>query len=187
MTLEDLLKLKQEDYDLFIETVKNLNQENPKYSDFSNGRLATMTGTSFALKGKEKSEEQRKKLSEAKKGKSQSEEHKKKISEGLAKSETHPWRGGFSEEHRKNISLSKMGKSPNEETRKKLSEAGKGNKLSTESLNKIAETRKNRPFAIYQGKNFTLTELSEELGLPKKVVSNIKSGKRKDTFGIEFI
>jgi hypothetical protein len=187
MNLEELLKLKEENYDLFIETVKNLGQEEAKYSEFSNGRLATMTGTSFALRGKEKSEDQKKKLSDAKKGKPQSEEHKKKISEGLAKAENHPWRGGFSEDHKKKISQSKMGKSPSEETRQKLSIAGKGNKLSQESLDKIVQTRTSRPFAIYQGRTFSLTELSSELNLPKKVISNIKCGKRKDTFGIKFL
>jgi hypothetical protein len=187
MNLEELLRLKEENYDLFLETVKNLNQEYSRYSDFSNGRLSTMTGTSFALKGKEKSEEQRKKLSESKKGKPTSEDHKKKISEGLLKSENHPWKGGFSEEHRKNISQSKIGISPSKETRQKLSVAGKGNKLSKESLDKIVQTRTNRAFAIYQGKTFSLTDLSLELNLPKQVISNIKSGKRKNTFGIDFI
>ena len=187
MNLDELLRLKEENYDLFIETVKNLNQEDSKYLDFSNGRLATMAGASFALKGKEKSEEQRRKLSESKKGKPQAEEHKKKISEGLLKSENHPWKGGFSEEHKKNISRSKMGKITSEETKKKLSISGKGNKLSQESLDKIVQTRTNRPFAIYKEKIFSLTELGLELNLPKQVISNIKSGKRKDTFGIEFI
>jgi hypothetical protein len=187
MTLEELINLKKENYDLFIETVKDLGQEKNKYSDFSNGKLSQIMATSIALKGRKKSEDEIRRLSEAKKGKPQSEEHSKKISEGLLKSENHQWRGGFSEEHKKNLSLSKMGKSPSEEARQKLSSAGKGKKLSQESLDKMVQTRTARPFAIYQEKTFTLVGLSLELNLPKAVVSNIKSGKRKDTFGITFL
>ena len=72
-------------------------------------------------KGKKRSEETRKKLSEAKKGKQFSEEHKKKLSEA------HKGKS-LSEEHKKKLSEAHKGKCLSEETRKKMSEAQKGNK-----------------------------------------------------------
>lgn len=70
-------------------------------------------------KGKKRSKETRKKMSDAHKGKHLSEEHKRKVSESH-KGICH------SEESRKKISESHKGKHLSEETKKKLSEARKG-------------------------------------------------------------
>ena len=64
----------------------------------------------------ERTEEQKRKMSEANTGKHFSEEHKKKISE--SKTGKH-----FSEEHKKKISESKTGKHLSEEHKKKISES----------------------------------------------------------------
>ena len=71
-------------------------------------------------KGKQKSEETKKKISEANKGKHPSEEHKKKMSD--AKKGKH-----HSEETKKKMSEAHKGKHPSEEAKKKMSEAMKGN------------------------------------------------------------
>ena len=70
-------------------------------------------------KGKPKSEETRKKISEANKGKPKSEETKKKMSE--ANKGKH-----LSEETRKKLSEAAKGKPKSEETKKRMSEAKKG-------------------------------------------------------------
>ena len=69
-------------------------------------------------KGKQKSEETRKKMSEAQKN--------------------------ISEETRKKLSEAKKGKHHSEETRKKLSEAHKGKRISEETRNKISEAKKGK-------------------------------------------
>ena len=71
-------------------------------------------------KGQQKSEETRKKLSEANKGKRLSEEHKKKIGEAL------------------------KGRQLSEETRNKMSEAAKGKKFSDEHRRKLSESQKGK-------------------------------------------
>ena len=71
-------------------------------------------------KGKKRSDEAKKKMSEANKGKHLSEEHKKKISEG------------------------NKGKKLSEETKKKISEANKGKQLSEETRKKMSESKKGK-------------------------------------------
>lgn len=88
-------------------------------------------------KGQQKSEETRKKLSEAKKGKRHSEEHKKKLSE--AHKGKH-----LSEEHKKKIGEANKGKQFSAETRNKMSEAHKGKKLSDEHRRKLSESQKGK-------------------------------------------
>jgi len=70
-------------------------------------------------KGKKRSEETRKKMSEAKKG-------------------------GFSAEHRRKLSEAKKGKKRSEETRRKISESKKGRVPTEESRNKMSEAMKGR-------------------------------------------
>lgn len=88
-------------------------------------------------KGQQKSEETRKKLSEAHKGKQFSEEHKKKLSE--AHKGKH-----LSEEHKNKIGEGNKGKQLTEETRKKMSEAAKGKKFSDEHRRKLSESQKGK-------------------------------------------
>ena len=71
------------------------------------------------MKGVTRSEETKKKISEAKKGKKLSEEHRKKISESQ-KGHT------STDETKKKISATLKGHTVSEETRKKISEAKKG-------------------------------------------------------------
>ena len=78
---------------------------------------------SLHQKGKQFSEETKKKMSEVKKGKPKSEETKKKMSEA------------------KKV---KPGKAKSAETRKKLSEAQKGKRFSEEHKNKMSEAHKGR-------------------------------------------
>ena len=71
----------------------------------------------------ERTEEQKRKMSEAKTGKHHSEESKKKISESLSGEKAYWYGKHFSEEHKKKISESLIGKHHSEETKQKISES----------------------------------------------------------------
>jgi hypothetical protein len=90
---------------------------------------------SEAKKGKTPSEETRRKLSDAQKGKTRSEEHKRNLSDAKKGEKNHMYGKTTSEETRKKQSDAMIGKNhPNygktqsEETRRKLSERQKGEK-----------------------------------------------------------
>ena len=89
-------------------------------------------------KGKQVSEETKRKLSEFNKGKSLSEETRQKMSESNKGKTQQP----HSEETRQKMSESRKGKSFSEEHKRKLSESRKGRQHSEESKRKISETRK---------------------------------------------
>ena len=97
---------------------------------------------SEAHKGKHLSEETKRKIFEANKGKHLSEEHKRKISE--ANKGNH-----HSEETRKKISESLKGKTKgkhhSEETKQKISNTLKGHKVSESSRKKSSESHKGLP------------------------------------------
>src|SRR5574344_1487309 len=125
----------------------------------------------FTAAGKPKSDETRRKLSEARKH--QSDETRRKISEAhKGKSTTKGKHWKCSEEAKVHMSESKKGKpSPNkgnhfsEETRRKLSEAKKGKHHSEETKRKISEAHKGRK-AWNKGKHFseeTRRKISEAL------------------------
>ena len=88
-----------------------------------------------------RSEETRKKMSEAKKGIPKTEEHRRKMSEA---------RQNISEETRRKLSEAQKGKTLSEEIRKKMSDAKKGNQyskgriLSEEARRKIGEAKKGK-------------------------------------------
>lgn len=91
-------------------------------------------------KGKHRSEETKKKISEANKGekhhmygKHHSEETRKKISEA---------KKNISDETRKKLSIVRKGKHPSEEARKRMSEAHKGKPVPWEGKPRSAEHRK---------------------------------------------
>ena len=134
MKLQDLLKLKEEDYDLFLQKVDEMNSQSPKYKEMCNQKISVAV-TGVMNKGKSLSEEARKKMSESRKGNSNN-----------------------------------KGKSLSEEARERISKAGL------------------KPYAIYKGKVYTAIGLSEELGFKNYTkVSQIKSGKKKDEWGITFL
>ena len=84
---------------------------------------------------KDPSEETKKRMSEAHKGKILSEETKRKLSEAQ--------KGKIrSEEHKINISEAKKGKTHSEETKIKISEAHKGKTASEETRRKIGDAKK---------------------------------------------
>jgi hypothetical protein len=104
---------------------------------------------SEANKGKHPSEESRRKMSEAHKGekhhmfgKHLPEETRRKMSEAL-RGEKNPMFGKKpSKEHKKKLSESHRGKYHSEETKKKLSELNKGKHHSEETKRKISELKK---------------------------------------------
>lgn len=141
-------------------------------------------------------EETRKKVSESHKGKKMPENHGKKISEwhkteGFSKEAREKMSIAskskiIGEETRKKLSDNMMGKPKTEEAREKMSLAKKGKKLSEEHKEKLTESRR-KPYAIYNGKTYTLFDLSQELGIDRQKISRIKNGREENYPGIEFI
>ena len=101
-------------------------------------------------KGKNLSEEAKKKISEANKGKQKSVEHKKKISEarkGKCAGEDNPMYGKHhSVEVLQKMSDAKKGKHASEETRKKMSESRKGKPKTKEWRKKLGEAHKGNAY-----------------------------------------
>lgn len=87
--------------------------------------------------GKHRSEETRRKMSEAGKGKHHSEETKRKLSEANKGKQ-------LSEEHKRKLSESCKGKQLSEETRRKISESCKGRQLSEETRRKMSDFQKGK-------------------------------------------
>ena len=103
--------------------------------DLGTGILHNRTGGGEGMSGAIRSDEYRKKMSEAKKGHTVSEETKKKMSEAQ-KGKTMP------KESKKRMSEAKKGHIVSEETKRKLSEANKGKIFSEESKRKMSESSK---------------------------------------------
>ena len=104
---------------------------------------------SEANKGNKLSEETRRKMSVIRKGKKFSEEHRRKISEAQKGDKNHLYGKHHTEEAKKKISEALKGdKNPwygkhlSDETRRKMSEAHKGKKLSEEHIKKLSEAQK---------------------------------------------
>ena len=95
-------------------------------------------------KGKNVSEETRKKQSDSLKGKHHSEEAKQKMSEKLKGKK--PWMCGkhHTEEAKQKISEASRGKHHSEEAKQKISEARRGKHLSEETKIKISEAHKGK-------------------------------------------
>jgi len=124
MTLEELNKLKQENYPLFLETVKNLSKETPKYKEITKRELSNVE-IGLRLKGRkitwadkiakvrkengndQWTEERRKKHSETKK-KLVNEEFKNKIRKGIKNSESHKKAAEGNAERNKRFKLNKI-------------------------------------------------------------------------------
>lgn len=101
-------------------------------------------GNGEANKGKKRSDETKRKLSEAHKGNRQSEETRRKRSESLKGKHK-------SDEWRKKLSEAKKGKTPwnkgkpiSKETKRKISEANKGKHHSEETKKKMSEVHKGK-------------------------------------------
>jgi len=109
-----------------------------KSDDWLNRQCFPMFNDNKGRKMPERSEEHRRKLSEAHKGKKLSEEHRRKLSEAHKGKK-------LSEEHKRKVSEAQKGREFSEETRRKISEANKGKKLperSEEHRRKLSEAAK---------------------------------------------
>lgn len=102
-------------------------------------------GQGGSLKGKKRSEETKRKISEAKKGRPRSEETKKKLSEANKGKK-------LSEEWKMKISEAGKGRPRSEETKKKISETLKGKHPSEETKKKMSEARKGKHWKLVDGK-----------------------------------
>lgn len=171
-----------------------------KFNEVTAGELTRSESISEANK-RRMTDEVRKKLSESHKGKPASEDQKEKIKKWFQEV-------GFDEEAKKKMSEASKSKVITDETRKKLSEMNKGREFSEEHKKKISESKKGqglgrkipdeqvqrmrktvmeRPYAIYNGKEYTKDDLQKELGIPfPSYLSRIKSGAMKDKWGITF-
>jgi hypothetical protein len=172
-----------------------------KFNEITSGKLNRSESISEANK-KRMTDGVKKKVSESHKGKPASESQKEKIKKWFQEV-------GFDEEAKKKMSEGSKSKVITEETRKKLSEMNKGKKFSEEHKKNISEAKKgqglgrkiseeqkakrketvmSRPYAIYNEKQYTKTELQKELKIPfASYISRIKSGVMKDKWGITFL
>ena len=166
--------------------------------------------TSEDVKGKPKSEEHKKKISQAKKGekhpmygKNHTEDSKRKISEslkGLKRSEDTKRKVSESIKGEKHPLYGKRGKdSPNygkhrtEESRRKISQALKGRTLSEETRRKLSQAtnyRKTPIVAIDKNGKVKIfesqIECSRQLNLDRRHISNCLKGSRKSHKGYTF-
>lgn len=120
-------------------------------NDFCLNRSDPLICPGFTTAGKHKTEETKKKMSEANKGHKISEETKKKISE--ANKGQKAWNKGkhTSEETKRKMSIAEKGsnnhnygKHHSEETRRKISIAKKGKHFSEEAKRKMSEAQRKR-------------------------------------------
>ena len=130
--------------------------------DLGTGILRNKTDGGEGASGAIRSEETRRKYSQAKKGRKHSEEHRRKNSEARKGRRNPNYGKPRSEETRRKISEANRGKnygkfgenhpfygkSFSEEHRRKLSEANKGRKHSEESKRKISEKNKGNTYAL---------------------------------------
>ena len=129
--------------------------------DLGTGILHNRTDGGEGSSGCIRSDETRRKLSEAGKGKTLSKEHRRKLSEASKGEKNHNYGKPKSEETRRKLSEAKKGKTASEESRKKMSESGKvkifseehrrnlsqwqiGKTLSEETRRKISEAAKGK-------------------------------------------
>lgn len=139
---EMLVELEQKYIDKYDSINKGYNQrEAGSIGQHSEETKKKMSEWQKGIKRKPLSEETKRKISEALKGKKKSEETRKRMSEAQYNK---------SEEHKRRISEAKMGHTVSEETRKKISESQKGKrtrlgkKHSEETKRKISESLKRR-------------------------------------------
>jgi hypothetical protein len=172
-----------------------------KFNKVTSGKLNISEAISHANKTR-MTDEVRQKVSKSHTGKQVSEEQKEKIKRWFQEV-------GFDEETKKKMSEASKSKVITDETRKKLSEMNKGRKFSekhkknlseakigiglgkkvpTEQVDRMRQTVMSRPYAIYNEKEYTKTQLQEKLGIKNKTyLSRIKSGAMKDKWGITFL
>ena len=181
MTLEELIKLKGENYELFIEEVKKINQEIPDYLKISKRSLInTMTHANDPTI-KEKIKSSMNKIVEQTDFREQVSENNKKKTKPYAiyKGEEYTL-GGLTEIlkiSRVSIGNMKTGKFPNrynlifiENNRKKPTK---------EQRDKISESLRNKEpkyYAIYKGVKYTFNELLEVLEIGRTTLFNLKKG-----------
>jgi hypothetical protein len=169
-------------------------------------RLLTTVRENSVLKLKElgKSEEHRRKLSEANKGKKMPKEIREKISRANKGKHRGPNGRHLSEEHKRRISEANKGRKLSKETREKISKAKRGKPLSEETKKKLSlvqlgkkipeDTRKKLSKSLL-GKNAnkvigpdgtvynSLGDASNASGLTKAQISKRIRGLNKDSEG----
>jgi hypothetical protein len=112
--------------------------------DLGTGILHNRTDGGEGSSGCIRSDETRRKLSEAGKGKTLSKEHRRKLSEASKGEKNHNYGKPKSEETRRKLSEAKKGKTASEESRKKMSESGKVKTISEEHRRKMTEATQSK-------------------------------------------
>jgi group I intron endonuclease len=120
-------------------------------------------------------ENQKQRRSEVSKGRVKSSETRKKLSEANKGRK-------FTEEHKKNLSLALMGRVISVETRKKISENNIGKKLSDDTKQKmsVAHAGENNPMF---GKNAFENKTEEEMQVISEKISRAQSGESNSFYG----
>jgi len=175
--------------------IDKLNKKEIKYIaeyDTYRGRGYNLTeGGDGWWAGKEKSEETKRKISEAKKGQKLTEEHKRKIKENHAdfSGENHPmWGKHWSKETRQKMSEAHKGQETGEdnpmfgrqhtkESKKKMSEAKKGKTGEDAPNNKLTEKKVKIVLHLLEGGQFTQDKIGKMYGVNDTTISRIKLGK----------
>lgn len=167
--------------------IKELNTKVP------NGYNMTDGGEASWIKGKHLSEEHKRKIGDGNKDKKRSEESKRKWSEAH--------KGKLlSEGHRSKISEALKGRKPSKKCILKSIDVHKGKPLTEEIKKKISETKKGIPniklakpvLQIDKKTNEVISEfpsvseVERQLGIPISNVSNCCNGKRKSTGGFKW-
>lgn len=165
---------------LLIREGKSTQEERSKsFGKFSTRHLARIrTEANQKLRELGRSEEYRKRMSEAQKGKRLTEEHKRHISEG-GKGQKR------SEETKRNISNALKGRKMSEETRKKLSESSKRKyKEHPELLQQMSERQKGRKLSEERKKQISLA--SQKLAKDPEYRKKISDAHKKKLLDPEY-
>ena len=184
MTLEELIKLKEEDYELFIERVKEMNQETPNYLTISKRSLINTMTHAKDPSLKERIKSSMKEIVEKTDFRDQVGLNNKKKRKPYAIYE------GFtytSNELVEVLGISRVAignmKSGKFENRFNLEFIDNGRKkLTSEQKNKISNTLNGKEpsyYAVYEGNSYTFNELLEILKIGRGTLFNLKKGKGK--------
>lgn len=166
-------------------------------------QLYNFLPTAGSFLGGKRSDEFRKKISEARRGKKLSDEHCKKLSEARRGKK-------FSDEHRKSISKGNTGRIFSEETRQKMSNSLKGRIISEESRLKMSEARRGKKLSDEHRKNIianstgkpvnqidihtneilatfkSASEAARTLGRSASCISSVCNGRQKSAYGYKW-
>ena len=193
MTLEELIKLKEENYELFVERVKEMNQETPNYLTISKRSLINTMTHAKDPSLKERIKSSMKEIVEKTDFRDQVGLNNKKKRKPYAIYEGSAYTLNELVEvlgiSRVAIGNMKSGKFENRFSLEFIDNGRK--KLTPEQKNKISNTLNGKGpsyYAVYEGNPYTFNELLEILKIGRGTLFNLKRGKGKvDKYNLTFL